>query len=332
MSAYWKTRNVLVTGAAGFIGSHLVERLVREGARVTALVHYNSQSSWANLELAAPQLKKKVRVVMGDLIDPRSVQDAVDGQHTVFHLGALIAIPYSYMAPASYVEVNIKGTLHVLEACRRCKTARMVHTSTSEAYGTARYVPMDEEHPLQGQSPYSASKIAADKIAESYFLSFKLPVSTIRPFNCYGPRQSARAIIPTILTQFLAGKTELKLGSLKPVRDFTYVEDTVDGFLRVAQSKAAIGQVINVGAGKGVTIGELVEVAARVCGAKYKVREDRARVRPEASEVLRLICDNRKARKLLGWKPRVTLRQGLTQVRDFLKENMDRYKTDRYNV
>lgn len=332
MSAYWKKRNVLVTGAAGFIGSHLVERLVREGARVTALVHYNSQSSWANLELAEPQLKKKVRVIMGDLIDPRSVQEAVDGQHTVFHLGALIAIPYSYVAPASYVEVNIKGTLHVLEACRRCNTARMVHTSTSETYGTARYVPMDEEHPLQGQSPYSASKIGADKLAESYFLSFKLPVSTIRPFNCYGPRQSARAIIPTILTQFLAGKTELKLGSLKPVRDFTYVEDTVDGFLKVAQSKAAIGQVINVGAGKGVTIGELVEIAARVCGSQYRVREERARVRPEASEVQRLICDNRKARKLLGWKPRVTLRQGLTQVRDFLKENMDRYKTDRYNV
>ena len=332
MSAYWKNRNVLVTGAAGFIGSHLVERLVREGARVTALVHYNSQSSWANLELAEPRLKKKVRVVMGDLIDPRSVQEAVDGQHTVFHLGALIAIPYSYVAPASYVEVNIKGTLHVLEACRRCNTPRMVHTSTSETYGTARYVPMDEEHPLQGQSPYSASKIGADKLAESYYLSFKLPVSTIRPFNCYGPRQSARAIIPTILTQFLAGKTELKLGSLRPVRDFTYVEDTVDGFLKVAQSKAAIGHVINVGAGKGVTIGELVKLAAAVCGAKYKVKEERARVRPEASEVMRLICNNRKARRLLGWKPRVTLRQGLAQVRDFLKGNMDRYKTDRYNV
>jgi dTDP-glucose 4,6-dehydratase len=323
---------VLVTGAAGFIGSHLVERLVAEGAKVTALVHYNSQAAWGNLDLCPPAVRRKIHVVLGDLIDPRSVQEAVDGQHTVFHLGALIAIPYSYVAPASYVEVNIKGTLHVLEAARRAGTKRIVHTSTSETYGTARYVPMDEEHPLQGQSPYSASKIGADKIAESYFLSFGLPVSTIRPFNCYGPRQSARAIIPTILTQLLAGKTELRLGSLKPVRDFTYVEDTVDGFLRVAQSPKSIGRVINVGSGKEVSIGDLVRAAESVCGVKVSVKTDKRRVRPDASEVMRLYCDNRAARRLLGWKPSVTLRQGLAKVRDDIKANLSRYRVDRYNV
>ena len=332
MSKYWSKRKVLVTGAAGFIGSHLVERLVAEGARVTAFVHYNSRSEWGNLELLPAKTRRAVRVVAGDLIDPRSVQEAVDGQHTVFHLGALIAIPYSYTAPASYVAVNIQGTVNVLEACRRAGTARMVHTSTSETYGTARYVPMDEVHPLQGQSPYSASKIGADKLAESYHLSFGLPVSTIRPFNCYGPRQSARAIIPTILTQLLAGRERLRLGSLSPVRDFTYVGDTVDGFLKIAQSRRAIGQVLNVGSGKGVSIGELVRMAQRVCGVKVKVETERARVRPEKSEVLRLVCDSARVRRLTGWKPRVPLATGLRHVRDYLKANLDRYKTDRYVV
>jgi NAD dependent epimerase/dehydratase len=332
VSTYWKKRKVLVTGAAGFIGSHLVERLVAEGADVRAFVHYNSRGEWGNLELLPAATRRSIDVVAGDLIDPRSVQQAVDGRHTVFHLGALIAIPYSYTAPASYVAVNIQGTLNVLEACRRADTARIVHTSTSEAYGTARYVPMDEAHPLQGQSPYSASKIGADKIAESYYLSFGLPVSTIRPFNCYGPRQSARAIIPTILTQMLAGRTTLRLGSLSPVRDFTYVGDTVDGFLRIAESRKSVGEVLNVGSGKGVTIGDVVTLAERVCGVKVKVLTERARVRPEKSEVMRLLCDSGRMRRLTGWKPRVTLRQGLENVREYLVANLGRYKADRYVV
>ncbi len=332
MSTYWKKRKVLVTGAAGFIGSHLVERLVAEGADVRAFVHYNSRGEWGNLELLPAATRRAIDVVAGDLIDPRSVQQVVDDRHTVFHLGALIAIPYSYTAPASYVAVNIQGTLNVLEACRRAGTARIVHTSTSEAYGTARYVPMDEAHPLQGQSPYSASKIGADKLAESYHLSFGLPVSTIRPFNCYGPRQSARAIIPTILTQMLTGRTTLRLGSLSPVRDFTYVGDTVDGFLRIAESRKSVGEVLNVGSGKGVTIGDVVKLAEQVCGVKVKVLTERARVRPEKSEVLRLLCSSARMRRLTGWKPRVTLRQGLESVREYLAANLDRYKTDRYVV
>ncbi len=332
MSQHWSERKVLVTGAAGFIGSHLVERLVAEGADVTAFVHYNSRSEWGNLELCPAAVRRAIHVVAGDLTDPRSVQEAVEGRHTVFHLGALIAIPYSYHAPASYVATNVQGTLNVLEACRRAGTKRMVHTSTSEAYGTAQYVPMDERHPLQGQSPYSASKIGADKIAESYHLSFGVPVATIRPFNCFGPRQSARAIIPAILSQLLAGRPRLRLGSLAPIRDFTYVTDTVDAFLRIAREPGAVGQVINVGSGRGISIGEVVELAARVCGRPYEVQQERARVRPAASEVQRLVCDNRKARRLLGWKPRVTLRQGLVQVRDYLEANLAAYKTDRYVI
>jgi NAD dependent epimerase/dehydratase len=323
---------VLVTGAGGFIGSHLCERLVREGAKVTAFVHYNSRSDWGNLELCPPEVRRRLTVIAGELTDPRSVFEAVDGQHTVFHLGALIAIPYSYSAPASYVAVNIQGTVNVLEAARRTGVRWVVHTSTSETYGTARYVPMDEQHPLQGQSPYSASKIGADKIAESYHLSFGVPVATVRPFNCYGPRQSARAIIPTILTQMLSGKPRLKLGSLTPIRDFTFVDDTVEGFLCAARAPRAIGQVTNIGSGVGVSIAELVKRAARVCGARFELTTDRRRVRPGASEVMRLVCDNRKARRVLGWKPRVTLDQGLEQVKCYLETHLDRYKTDRYNV
>ncbi|MBI5836743.1 MAG: GDP-mannose 4,6-dehydratase [Candidatus Eisenbacteria bacterium] len=332
MSRHWKGRRVLVTGAGGFIGSHLVERLVREGARVTAFVHYNSRSDWGNLEFCTPEVKRALRVVAGELTDPRSVFEAMEDQQTVFHLGALIAIPYSYSAPASYVSVNVQGTVNVLEAARRLEVERVVHTSTSETYGTARYVPMDEEHPLQGQSPYSASKIGADKIAESYHLSFGLPVATVRPFNAYGPRQSARAIIPTILTQMLTGRARLRLGSLKPIRDFTYVEDTVDGFLRAAQAARAVGTVVNLGSGKGVSIGELVKRAAKVCGAKVELVEDKQRVRPGASEVMRLVCDNRKALRVLGWKPRVTLDDGLHRVKRYLDANLGRYKTDRYIV
>jgi NAD dependent epimerase/dehydratase len=323
---------VLVTGAGGFIGSHLCERLAREGAKVTAFVHYNSRSDWGNLEFCPPDIRRRLTVLAGELTDSRSVLEAVEGQHTVFHLAALIGIPYSYSAPASYVAVNVQGTVNVLEAARRTGVKRVVQTSTSETYGTARYVPMDELHPLQGQSPYSASKIGADKIAESYFLSFGLPVATVRPFNCYGPRQSARAIIPTILTQMLSGTAVLKLGSLTPVRDFTYVDDTVDGFLRAARIPKAVGQVTNIGSGKGVTIAEVVRLAAKVCHARVELATDRRRVRPGSSEVLRLVCDNRKARRLLGWKPQVTLNQGLGRVKRYLEEHLDLYKPERYNV
>ena len=325
-------KRVLVTGADGFIGSHLTETLVAQGCAVRAFVYYNSFNSWGWLDHVSPEVASRLDIFAGDVRDPHGVRAAMRGCDVIFHLAALIAIPYSYTAPASYVAVNIQGTLNVLEACRRAGTARIVHTSTSEAYGTARYVPMDEAHPLQGQSPYSASKIGADKLAESYHLSFGLPVSTIRPFNCYGPRQSARAIIPTILTQMLTGRTTLRLGSLSPVRDFTYVGDTVDGFLRIAQSRESVGEVLNVGSGKGVTIGDVVKLAEQVCGVKVKVLTERARVRPEKSEVLRLLCSSARMRRLTGWKPRVTLRQGLESVREYLAANLDRYKTDRYVV
>jgi len=332
VSGFWKGRRVLVTGAGGFIGSHLCERLAAEGARVTALVHYNSRSDWGNLELCPAAVRRRLKVVAGELTDPRSVLEAAAGQDTIFHLGALIAIPYSYAAPSSYVAVNVQGTVNVLEAARRSGARRVVHTSTSETYGTARYVPMDEEHPLQGQSPYSASKIGADKLAESYHRSFGLPVVTVRPFNTYGPRQSARAVIPTILTQLLAGRPALRLGSLTPVRDFTYVDDTVDGFLRAARAPRAVGEVVNLGSGRGVSVGELARRAAGVCGVRCRLVRERQRVRPKDSEVMRLVCDARKARRLLGWKPQVNLDQGLERVRRYLAAHLDRYKPERYNV
>ncbi len=328
----FKGKKVLVTGAAGFIGSHLTETLVLAGANVRALIHYNSNGNLENLNFLPQDVLGKVEKQFGDLTDPFSVQSAVEGCDVVFHLGALIAIPYSYVAPHSYVATNVNGTLNVLQACRTAKTPKVIHTSTSETYGTAVYTPIDEKHPLQGQSPYSATKIGADKIAESYHLSFNLPVVTVRPFNTYGPRQSARAVIPTIIAQMLAGKKQIRLGSLAPVRDFNFVQDTVDGFLACAKSEKAVGEVINLGFGKGVTIGDLVTLLSELTGQKVEVITDQQRVRPENSEVMELIAANEKAKNLCDWAPRVSLRDGLKQTIEFVRNNPSFYKPDLYNV
>jgi NAD dependent epimerase/dehydratase len=321
---------VLVTGAGGFIGSHLVEALVRRGARVKAMIHYDARADHANLELVAPDVRAATEVVAGNVEDPYFVSSAVRGQDVVFHLAALIAIPFSYVAPASFVATNVNGTLAVLEACRSHATPRLVHTSTSETYGTAQYTPIDEKHPLQGQSPYSASKIGADKLAESYYLSFGLPVATIRPFNTYGPRQSARAVIPTVVCQALSSP-KIRLGSLTPVRDLNFVLDTVEGFIAVAESDAAVGQVVNVGSGSAISIGDLVKVILRLIGVEKEIVTDEQRIRPEKSEVLTLLCDRRKAEAITGWKPRHTLEQGLAATIDFVREHGERFRPDVYN-
>lgn len=332
MAKNWKGVKVLVTGAGGFIGSHLTEELARRGASVRALVRYNSRGHWGFLEDLDPALKPRVEIRAGDVTDPNSVDEAVDGREVVFHLAALIAIPYSYSAPASYVATNVQGTLNVLEACRRSRVRKLVHTSTSEVYGTARVVPITEEHPLQAQSPYAATKIAADQIALSFERSFGLPVAICRPFNTYGPRQSARAVIPSIACQLLQDKPRLKLGALSPVRDFNYVADTVEGFLAVAAAKATVGEVINIGSGRGVTIGETARLLMKLTGRRVEIASDRARVRPERSEVMRLLCGNAKARRLTGWRPRVPLAQGLSRTVDYIRSRLSDYKAGLYNV
>ena len=317
------TGRVLVTGAGGFIGSHLVETLVREGAEVRAYVHYNSRSDWGHLAA-------DVEVVPGDVRDPFSVARAVEGCEVVFHLAALIGIPYSYVAPQSYVETNVAGTVNVLEAARR-HGARVVHTSTSETYGTARYTPIDEAHPLQGQSPYSASKIGADKMAESYARSFGLPVSVLRPFNTYGPRQSLRAVIPTIMAQALAGGP-VRLGSREPVRDLTFVEDMVAAFLAVTRSDAVDGQPLNAGSGQGISVGALAALILELLGSEAEVAEDPARVRPVDSEVGELVCDASALRATTGWEPRVPLREGLVATADWVRENLERLRPALYHL
>jgi NAD dependent epimerase/dehydratase len=324
-------KKALVTGAAGFIGSHLVEQLVQDGHDVRAFVHYNSNSNWYNLEKLPEDVLKCVEVVAGDVTDPFAIDQAVEGCETVFHLAALIGIPYSYVAPAAYVATNVTGTLHVLQACRRHSVGRLVHTSTSETYGTARYVPIDEKHPLVGQSPYSASKIAADKLVESYWCSFELPVVTVRPFNTFGPRQSARAIIPTIIVQALA-KGELSLGNLDPVRDLTYVVDTARGFIAASQSDRVVGDVVNLGVGEGCTIKQLVEKIGELLGMDLLPKQDPARVRPDKSEVMRLISNNSKAKELMNWQPTVDLDTGLETTIEHVKRYLDEYKADLYVV
>ncbi|MDX1694010.1 MAG: SDR family NAD(P)-dependent oxidoreductase [Ketobacteraceae bacterium] len=325
------TKKVLVTGAGGFIGSHLVEELVKAGHEVRAFVHYNANSNWYNLENVPKDVLSQVEVVAGDIADPFSVDHAVKGCSMVFHLAALIGIPYSYVAPGNYVSTNVNGTLNVLEACRRYDVERMLHTSTSETYGTAQYTPIDEKHPLVGQSPYSATKIAADKLAESYWLSFQTPVTIVRPFNTFGPRQSMRAIIPTIIVQALT-KGELTLGSLDPVRDLTFCTDTARGFVAASRSDKVIGELVNLGVGKGITIGDLVNLVADILGKELPVNTDQQRVRPAKSEVMELISDNGKARKLMGWEPEVSLREGLSQTIDFISRNLERFKADSYAV
>jgi len=326
----WSGKRVLVTGAGGFIGSHLAEQLARLGAKTRALVRYTSTGSWGWLDES--ELKPDIEVVAGDLRDRDSVRRALDGVEQVFHLGALIAIPYSYHAPDSYVQTNALGTLNVLQGARDAGVERVVHTSTSEVYGTAQYVPIDEKHPLVGQSPYSATKIAADKLAESFHLSFALPVVTVRPFNTYGPRQSARAVIPTIITQCLTGDT-VRLGNLAPTRDLMYVSDTVEGFLCAAQAdEAAIGQTVNLGTGTGISIGDLAKKIASLTGKAVRIESDGERVRPAASEVDRLVADNRLAQKLIGWKPQVSLDDGLRQTIPWVEKNLSRFRPDTYQL
>ncbi len=330
-------QTVLVTGAGGFIGSHLVEALVQRGVRVRAMLKYNSRNDWGNIESLPKTVQDAIEVLPGDIADPFFVREAVKGCETVFHLAALTGIPYSYIAPQHYVSVNINGTLNVLEACRGEGVKKLVHTSTSETYGTAQYTPIDEQHPLQGQSPYSASKIGADKIAESYHRSFDLPVTTLRPFNTFGPRQSARAVIPTIITQALkvkAGESgEIRLGSLDPLRDFTYVKDTAEGFIRMAECDNNLGETVNIGSGKAVSIGETLEIILEILDLQGTpvITEDQ-RVRPEKSEVQVLLCNFEKARTLLNWQPAYSFRDGLAETVEYLGLALDRYKTEIYNV
>lgn len=332
MSLNWTKKSVLVTGAGGFIGSHLTEELVGIGAEVISFIHYNSRSDWGLLEFLPENVKHEINVFPGDVQDTTSVKKAVKDIDVVFHLAALIGIPYSYIAPESYINTNIKGTLNVMQACLEEGVEKVVHTSTSEVYGTAKYVPIDEKHPLQGQSPYSASKIGADEIVESYYLSFNLPVATMRPFNTFGPRQSARAVIPTIISQALSSGV-IELGSLTPIRDLTYVKDTVNGFIKVAESPKSIGEVINTGNGTGITIGELSEkITSLIEIPGLKVFVDEKRIRPEKSEVMELICDNSKAKKLLGWEPKYSLEEGLRETINWIKEHKKLYKPGIYNV
>jgi NAD dependent epimerase/dehydratase len=327
----WQNKKVLVTGAGGFIGSHLVDTLLMMKADVTAFIHYNARNDWGMLEGRYTEKTPHLTVIAGDISDALLVKKAVHGQDIVFHLAALIGIPYSYAAPESYVNTNIKGTLNVMQACLDEGVKRVVHTSTSEVYGTALYTPIDEKHSLKGQSPYSATKIGADKIAESFYCSFNLPVTTIRPFNTYGPRQSARAVIPTIITQALTSDT-VRLGLLSPVRDLTYVADTVQGFIQFAGSKKTLGKTINTGSGKGVTIGELADMIVAQVNPKARIVSDDERVRPENSEVMKLVCDNRLARDLADWEPKVSLKEGIGMTVDWMKEHIGSYKTGIYTV
>jgi len=325
-------KKVLVTGAGGFIGSHLVEALVAKGAEVKTLVRYNSRNDWGMLENIPSDVKDNLDITTGDIIDFSVVKKAVKNCDIIFHLAALIGIPYSYVAPESYVNTNIKGTLNVMQASLEEGVEKVVHTSTSEVYGTAKYVPIDENHPLQGQSPYSASKIGADMLAYSFFLSFNAPVAIIRPFNTFGPRQSARAVIPTIISQALS-EEEINLGSLTPVRDLTYVKDTVNGFIKIAESDESIGEIINIGNGKGISVGELAKKILTLMECHTTtIRTDEERVRPEKSEVMQLICDNSKAKKTVGWSPQYSLDQGLQETIRWIKLHKKMYKFDAYNV
>jgi NAD dependent epimerase/dehydratase len=327
----WKGKKVLVTGAGGFIGSHLTERLVALGAKVKAFVRYNSRNDWGLIEILPSHVKEKIEVIMGDLRDSETIGGVMKDVDMVLHLGALIAIPYSYIHPREVVETNIMGTLNILNAAKEYKIKRIIHTSTSEVYGTAQYVPIDEKHPLQGQSPYSASKIGADKLAESFHRSYDLPITTLRPFNTYGPRQSARAVIPTIIIQALA-QDEVVLGSLWPTRDLSYVDDVVEGFIKASESERSIGEVINIGSGLEISINDLANKIISLIGKKVRIVLDPKRIRPPKSEVERLIADNSKAKELLDWEPKVSLDEGLRRTIDWFSKFQNRYRPDIYNI
>ncbi|HET6992500.1 MAG TPA: NAD-dependent 4,6-dehydratase LegB [Bacteroidia bacterium] len=329
-----KKKHVLVTGADGFIGSHLVERLLAEDCKVRAFVCYNSFNTWGWLDSFPKELLSKIEIFSGDIRDPNGVRTAMKDIDVVFHLAALIAIPYSYHSPDSYVDTNIRGTLNVLQAARDLKTQRVIVTSTSEVYGTALYVPIDEKHPRQGQSPYSATKIGADSIAESFYRSFGTPVTIVRPFNTYGPRQSARAVIPTIITQLLNGITEIKLGAVHPTRDLVYVKDTAEGFVAIAKSDKTIGEEVNIATQNEITIGDMAQLIISKINPAAKIITDKERLRPEKSEVERLMGSNAKIKELTGWAAKITLAQGLDSTIEWFKdsENLKRYKVDIYNV
>ncbi len=325
-------KKIVVTGADGFIGSHLTEKLVEMGADVTALVQYNSFNNWGWIDSFDKRIRDNINIIAGDVREYDCVKRLIKGNQVVFHLAALIAIPYSYNSPMAYIRTNVEGTTNVLEACREYSVDKMIHTSTSETYGTAQYIPIDENHPLQGQSPYSASKIGADKIAESYYRSFDLPVATLRPFNTYGPRQSARAIIPTVITQILANKKEISLGSLTPTRDFNFVLDTVEAFIKVAESDLTIGEVLNVGSNSEISIGDLVRKISILMNKNIVIKSDDERLRPEKSEVNRLFAQNSKIIKLTDWNPKYSLDDGLVETIDWIKNNLNHFKTDIYNI
>ena len=325
-------KKILVTGSDGFIGSHLTEELVRKGEKVKAFVLYNSFNSWGWLDTFPKQILNEIEIFQGDIRDPNGVREAVKGVDEIFHLAALIAIPFSYHSPDTYVDTNIKGTLNVLQAAKDSNTSRVLITSTSEVYGTAQYVPIDEKHPYQGQSPYSATKIGADRLAESFYRSFNMPVTIVRPFNTYGPRQSARAIIPTIITQLLSKKAEIKLGSLTPTRDFNYVKDTVNGFIEISESDKTIGEEINIASETEISIGQLADKLIRMINPNTRIICDEQRLRPVKSEVDRLLGSNEKIRRLTNWKPQYTLDQGLELTMEFIRNNIERYKTDMYNI
>lgn len=323
---------VLVTGADGFIGSHLVELLVEKGFKVRAFTFYNSFNTWGWLDTLSKDIMESVEIFAGDIRDPNGVRKAMQGCQAIFHLAALIAIPFSYHSPDAYVDTNVKGTLNVLQAARDLETERVLVTSTSEVYGTAQYVPIDERHPFQGQSPYSATKIGADRLAESFYRSFELPVTIVRPFNTYGPRQSARAVIPTIITQLLAGKVEIKLGSMTPTRDFNFVKDTANGFYEIFRAEKTVGEEINIASQKEISIGQLAEEIICQINPAAQIICDEERLRPEKSEVNRLLGSNEKIRQLTEWVPQYTLAQGLTETIAFFRENLKGYKTDIYNL
>lgn len=331
---YWEGINmkVLVTGADGFIGSHLTERLLEEGYDVRAFTFYNSFNSWGWLDSLPKEKLNQIEIFSGDIRDPNGVFEAMQGVDEVYHLAALIAIPFSYHSPDSYVDTNIKGTLNVLQAARKHNTGRILITSTSEVYGTAQYVPIDENHPYQGQSPYSATKIGADRLAESFCRSFNLPVSIVRPFNTYGPRQSARAVIPTIILQLLSGKERIELGSITPTRDFNYVKDTANGFIEIAKSDKTIGEEVNIATQNEISIGRLAKELISQINPSAKIVCDEQRLRPEKSEVNRLLGSNEKIKSITGWEPKYTFEQGLAETIEFFRNNLNRYKSDIYNI
>lgn len=325
-------KKILITGADGFIGSHLTEALLEAGYNVKAFVYYNSFNNWGWLDTLPKEKLSQIEIFTGDIRDPNGVRTAMKDVDMVFHLAALIAIPFSYHSPDSYVDTNIKGTLNVLQAARDLETSRVLVTSTSEVYGTAQYVPIDEKHPFQGQSPYSATKIGADRLAESFYRSFEMPISIVRPFNTYGPRQSARAVIPTIISQLLAGKEEIKLGSLIPTRDFNFVKDTANGFIEIARLDRTIGEEINIATQQEISIGELAQEIINQINPKAKIICEEQRLRPEKSEVNRLLGSNEKIKRLTNWRPQYTFEQGIQETIEWMKQNMDAYKTDIYNV